>query len=131
MAPVDDTSYTTRINFDHSITPTLLLHIGAGFLYYNHPVFTPTSNFTANVNAVPGVNGGFAPFPASQYMPSFAALANTINFTGGLALGSGFGGPAPGTPAFRQCRAEGYQAHRECQLDLGEGESHLTRRAEQ
>jgi Carboxypeptidase regulatory-like domain/TonB dependent receptor-like, beta-barrel len=100
VAPVDDTAYTTRINFDDSITPTLLLHVGAGFLYYNHPVYTPPSNFTANVNAAPGVNGGFAPFPASQYMPNFAPLANTVNFTGGLALGSGFGGPTPGTPSF-------------------------------
>jgi hypothetical protein len=100
VAPTDDTSYTTRLNFDQTITPTLLLHIGVGFLYYNHPVYTPTSDFTANVNAAPGVNGGFLPFPASQYMPSFGALTNTVNFQGGLALGSGFGGPAPGTPAF-------------------------------
>ncbi len=48
VAPVDDTSYTTRINFDDSITPTLLLHIGAGLsllhpprLHPNHPISLP------------------------------------------------------------------------------------------
>ena len=99
VAPQDDTSYTSRLNFDYTVTPTLLLHLGAGLLYFNHNVYTPPSTFTANVNAAPGVNGQFTPFPASNFMPEFAGLANGINFEGGLALG-GFGGPSVGTPIF-------------------------------
>jgi hypothetical protein len=101
VAPQDDTSYTTRLNFDYTITPTLLLHLGAGLLYFDHNVYTPPSTFTSDVNAASGVNGSFAPFPASHFMPQFAALANGINFQGGLALG-GFGGPAVGSPLFDQ-----------------------------
>jgi hypothetical protein len=99
VAPGNDTSYTTRVNYDYTITPTLLFHLGAGLLYFNHNVYTPTSNFTSQINAAPGVNGTFAPFPANNFMPEFAGLANGINLEGGLALG-GFGGPSVGTPIF-------------------------------
>jgi hypothetical protein len=38
--PTDDNTYTTRINFDYTVKPTLLLHLGAGLLYFDHPQFT-------------------------------------------------------------------------------------------
>jgi hypothetical protein len=85
VAPNADRSYTTRINFDETITPTLLLHLGAGLLYYNHPTQTPTSNWTAQAttaaaNGFGGAPGGYnyTPFPAGQYMPSFGGLNNAI-----------------------------------------------------
>jgi hypothetical protein len=96
VAPQNDTAYTIRANFDQTISPTLLLHIGVGLVYINHPVFTATSGFTSAAIAASG--GTFQPFPASQYMPSFSALQN--NFTGGLALGSGFGAPGLGPAGF-------------------------------
>jgi len=34
-------SYTTRLNYDHSITPRLLLHTGAGFLRFLNPDSAP------------------------------------------------------------------------------------------
>jgi len=37
VLPQDDVSYTTRLNYDQTVTPTLLFHLGAGLLYTNHP----------------------------------------------------------------------------------------------
>lgn len=106
VAPLRDRSYTYRANFDDTITPTLLFHFGVGLLYYDHPVFTPPSNFdaqaaTAAAQGFGGAPGGhnFAPFPANNYMPSFAGL-NEGFFGGGLALGSGFFAPSPGPAGF-------------------------------
>jgi hypothetical protein len=106
VAPNADRSYTYRINFDDTITPTLLFHFGVGLLYYNHPIFTAHSNFdaqatTAAANGYGGAPGGynFTQFPANTYMPSFAALGDAI-IGGGLALGSGFFAPSPGPAGF-------------------------------
>jgi Carboxypeptidase regulatory-like domain len=110
VAPNADRSYTYRINFDDTIKPTLLLHFGIGLLYYDHPVFTTTSNFTSQAataasNGYGGGAGGYSysPFPASQYMPSFSGLNNAI-VGGGLALGSGFFAPSPGPGGFDESR---------------------------
>ena len=109
LAPViatADRSYTYRINFDKTITPTLLFHFGIGLLYFNHPQFTQTSTatfspaaVTAAANGFGGAPGGytFTQFPANQYMPSFAGLNNFLS--GGLSLGSGFA-PTVGSPGF-------------------------------
>ncbi len=96
VAPQNDTNYTTRINYDQTITPTLLLHIGVGLFYTDHPVFTQTSNFQSQMTAL--TNGAFQQFPASQYIPAISGLSN--GFTGGLALGSGFGAPGIGPAGF-------------------------------
>jgi hypothetical protein len=37
----DSITRTTRINYDQSITPTMLLHLGAGLLYLTQPQLTP------------------------------------------------------------------------------------------
>jgi hypothetical protein len=107
VAPNADRSYTYRLNFDDTLSPTLLFHFGVGLLYYNHPVYTPPSDFDAQAEKVAaagfgGAPGGynFAAFPASTYMPSFAGLTNTINLAGGLALGTGFFAPSPGPAGF-------------------------------
>jgi Carboxypeptidase regulatory-like domain len=104
--PNADRSYTTRINYDYTISPTLLFHLGAGLLYYLHPLVDPTSNFDSQAEkyAAAGFGGApggysFTPFQASQYMPSFGGLTNLINLSGGVALGSGFFAPSPGSSA--------------------------------
>ncbi len=106
VAPDRDRSYTYRLNFDDTITPTLLFHFGVGLLYFDHPVFTAPSDFDAKaaVAAAQGFNGApgghtFAAFPANNYMPSFAGLSDAI-IGGGLALGSGFFAPSPGPAGF-------------------------------
>ena len=40
VAPTADRSYTYRVNFDDTLTPTLLFHFGAGLLYYDHPILS-------------------------------------------------------------------------------------------
>ncbi len=97
VAPDRDRSYTYRINFDDTITPTLLFHIGIGLLYFNHPEYTPTSNFDTQAASASG--GAFKAFPANTYMPSFGGLDDAI-VGGGLALGSGFFAPSPGPSGF-------------------------------
>jgi hypothetical protein len=106
VAPDRDRAYTTRINFDDTLTPTLLFHLGAGLFYFDHPEWTPTSNFTSQAETAAaqgygGAPGGYsyAPFPASTYMPSFSGLSDAI-VGGGLALGSGFFAPSPGPAGF-------------------------------
>jgi hypothetical protein len=106
VAPTADRSYTYRVNFDDTISPTVLFHIGAGLLYYDHPVFTAPSNFdaqaaTAAAQGYGGAPGGhnFAAFPANNYMPSFSGLSDGI-IGGGLALGTGFFAPSPGPAGF-------------------------------
>jgi len=97
VAPDADRSYTYRINFDDTITPTLLFHFGVGLLYFDHPVYTAPSNFQQQAQSASG--GAFKQFPANTYMPSFSGLNNGI-FGGGLALGSGFFAPSPGPSGF-------------------------------
>ena len=46
-------SYTTRLNYDHSITPTLLLHTGAGFLRFLNPDASPADQPMSPI-AAPG-----------------------------------------------------------------------------
>ncbi|HUA21791.1 MAG TPA: TonB-dependent receptor [Bryobacteraceae bacterium] len=101
--PNADRAFTYRLNFDDTISPTLLFHFGAGLLYYSHPDLGPQVPFdegatTAAANGYGGVSGGhtFADFPASSYMPSFAGLNDAL-VGGGIALGSGFFAPSPGS----------------------------------
>jgi hypothetical protein len=91
-APTNDTTYTTRINFDDTLRPTLLLHVGIGLLYYTHPLFTVTQ---PQDNLWPAN----AQFAANQYSPSMGAAYNF--FTGGVSMGTGlFGGSGPGSGGF-------------------------------
>ena len=92
VIPTDDMVYTPRINFDDTLRPTLLLHVGIGLMYYDHPQWTttyPQSNYwPAN-----------AQFAANQYAPSIGSAFSF--FTGGVSMGSGlFGGSGPGAPGF-------------------------------
>ena len=62
-------SYTTRLNYDHSLTPTLLFHIGGGFLRFLNPDTSPDSvleydaegllGFRGSSTGGGGVGGGF------------------------------------------------------------------------
>jgi len=76
-------SESTRINVDYTITPTLLLHLGFGFLdVYNHPqlrTYDPVAGL--------GFTGTFAT------PPLFPALGGLSGAQGGLSVGAGVGGP--------------------------------------
>ena len=106
VVPDADRSYTYRINFDETITPTLLFHAGIGLLYYHHPLAPSVSNFTQGAeNAAangfcyaPGecAPGGktYTPFAAGNLIPNFSGLDAIFN--GGTSLG-GFFGPSLGS----------------------------------
>jgi hypothetical protein len=79
-------SYTERLNYDRTITPTLLLHLGGGYIHTvldNLPVY---QSFTPSVL---GLNGflatGPGPFPAFNGLNSCGGTCTTY---GGM---SGFG----------------------------------------
>ena len=80
--PQDMTSYTTRINWDQTITPTLLLHLGAGLLYTNAPAIPQAFN-----QSQLGWGGNYyaAQFPSIGGLSTFGQGGNNIG------LGSGFG----------------------------------------
>ncbi len=102
--PDADRAFTYRLNFDDTISPTVLFHFGAGLLYYSHPDLGPqVASFDEGAAAAAASGYGGAPgghtwnaFPASTYMPSFAGL-NDAFVGGGIALGSGFFAPSPGS----------------------------------
>lgn len=76
----DALAQTVRLNLDDTVTPTFLLHFGAGFLYTTNPQVTPTFDQGANHLFPEG-----APFP-SNYFPYVSGLAGSafgfIGFSG-------------------------------------------------
>jgi Carboxypeptidase regulatory-like domain len=79
LQPQNALAQTIRINFDETLTPTLLLHIGAGYLHTSNPQTAPAYNQTALFPQ--GV-----PFQASY----FPYIAGTFS-----ALAGGFSGGGP------------------------------------
>src|SRR6202034_4036155 len=77
-------SNTIRLNFDDILTPTLLLHIGAGFLDVNSNPEVPSYNPVTGI----GFTGGNASPPA---FPTFSGL---LGAQGGSANLGSYG---PGT----------------------------------
>jgi hypothetical protein len=76
--PGNDTSTTTRVNYDQTITPTVLFHIGAGLLYTNRTVIPQQNNFDPATLGMPG-----------YYSTLFPAIAGTSNFAyGGVSVGA-------------------------------------------
>ncbi|MBV9508136.1 MAG: TonB-dependent receptor [Acidobacteriia bacterium] len=91
-APTANRNVTTRVNYDHTIKPTLLLHVGIGYIQQYQPTDYPSFNQSTlgmggyfQTNRFPSIGGGF---------DGGQSLLNT--FTGG------YGGPANGGigPAF-------------------------------
>ena len=90
--PQVQNSQTIRANFDDTLSPTLLLHVGIGLLYFDQPQYPPS------VNA--GQLLGWGPnqqYPANNFMPNLGGLGSF--FSGGLAVGGLFGGPGVGFAA--------------------------------
>jgi len=79
----DSVARTTRINYDQSITPTMLLHLGAGLLYLNQSSLTPQFNQSSL-----GWGGNFS---ASQLFPNMTFNGDTAR--GGFAYVTGYFAP--------------------------------------
>jgi hypothetical protein len=85
-------STTVRINYDQTIRPTLLLHLGIGYLY----TYVPSDVANYNENSL-----GLTGYPVSNYFPNMTGL--TDFFTGGVSLAAGpFGGGVIGPAGFLQ-----------------------------
>jgi hypothetical protein len=84
LQPQNALAQTIRINYDYTITPTLLLHLGAGYLHTSNPQTAPAFDQKTLFNQQ---NGGGIPFTVSNYFPYMAGT-----FSG---LGGGFSGGGP------------------------------------
>ncbi len=83
---------TIRINYDQTITPTLLLHLGVGLLDFDQPQYPPA------VNAAQLLGWSASQtYPDNRFMPNLGGLSSF--FAGGLAVGGLFGGPGVGFAA--------------------------------
>jgi len=82
-SPTDNKSSTTRINYDQTLKPTLLLHLGVGYLYTYVPSDAPHFDQTSL-----GLKG----YPNPTYFPNISGLQDFLG-NGGVNLSSGpFGG---------------------------------------
>jgi len=86
-------SYNWRVNVDYTLTPTVLLHVGAGLTLYQLDDHSPTTDFDQVKNL--GLVG--TPVPVGRF-PSISGLCATgltpsCTGTGGMAnMGPGIGG---------------------------------------
>ena len=71
-APQSNRNVTTRLNYDHTIRPTLLLHLGIGYIWQRQPTDTPAFDQST---LGPGLHG----YPVSNRFPSITAY---YSFTG-------------------------------------------------
>lgn len=79
VAPQNDRSTTARINYDQTLAPTVLLHIGIGYLYTYSPSVTPEYD-PATLGLVGYDNGAF---------PNFTGLNNATTGGNGIGIGAG------------------------------------------
>ncbi len=91
LQPQAALSQTVRINLDTTLTPTLLLHIGAGYLETSNPQTAPT--YDQNQLFPQGV-----PFTVKNYFPYMAGMFSANG--GGWSGGTGFPGPGNTGVAF-------------------------------
>ena len=78
--PTANRNVTTRVNYDQSIRPTLLLHVGLGYIQQYQP-----TDYPAFDQASIGLHGYFV----SNRFPTISGLSNAIFNTGGWARGLG------------------------------------------
>jgi hypothetical protein len=90
--PQVQNSQTIRVNYDQTITPTLLLHMGVGLLYFDQPTYPPA----VNAGQLLGWSAS-QQYPDNRFMPNLGGLSSF--FDGGLAVGGLFGGPGVGFAA--------------------------------
>jgi hypothetical protein len=77
ITPTNNRSTTVRLNYDQSITPTMLLHLGAGYLY----TYSPSVPLPFDQSSI-GLSGFY-----SNTFPNITGLSNTT--TGGASFAVG------------------------------------------
>lgn len=76
-------SMTSRVNYDHTIKPTLLLHLGAGFIRYKNPDTVPPISYEFDATKL-GISGA----PGTGF-PRLGPIGDSV--LGGMALPFGTG----------------------------------------
>ena len=76
-------SMTSRVNYDHTLRPTLLLHVGAGFIRYRNPDTVPPVSYEFDLTKL-GITGA----PGTGF-PRINAVGDSV--LGGMALPFGTG----------------------------------------
>ncbi|MCX6613634.1 MAG: TonB-dependent receptor [Acidobacteria bacterium] len=76
-------SMTSRLNYDHTIKPTLLLHLGAGFIRYKNPDTVPPISYEFDATKL-GITGA----PGTGF-PRLGPIGDSV--LGGMALPFGTG----------------------------------------
>ncbi|HEV3333687.1 MAG TPA: TonB-dependent receptor [Bryobacteraceae bacterium] len=89
LQPQNALAQTTRINFDTTLSPTLLLHIGAGYLHTSNPQTAP--NYDQHQLFPNGI-----PFTVNNFFPYLAGMFSLNAGTGGGGWTGGTGFPGPG-----------------------------------
>jgi hypothetical protein len=81
-------TWVTRLNYDHSLTPTMLLHFGAGYQYVDFGIKSVTADGSGFTNYNSGAQLGL-PGTINQFFPSISGLMTTSPSNGGMkAMGS-------------------------------------------
>src|SRR6185312_6483624 len=80
--PTDTVNNTSRINYDQTLRPTLLLHLGIGFFYTAQPAIAPSFDQKS-------LGSTFAPFYVDQF-PAFTGLNDASRGGTNLGIGPGF-----------------------------------------
>jgi hypothetical protein len=76
-------TWVTRLNYDHSLTPTMLLHFGAGFQYVDFGIRSVTADGSGFTNYDSGKELGL-PGTVNQFFPSISGLMTTVPSNGGM-----------------------------------------------
>ena len=87
-AEQDDLSRTIRVNYDQTLAPTLLLHVGAGYLWTYNPTVFPAYD----PSAAPPAGIGLIGFQGNIF-PNISGLNDATQ--GGTNIGLGAGGGFP------------------------------------
>ena len=83
-------TWVTRLNYDHSLTPTILLHVGAGYQYVDFGIKSVTADGSGFTNFDSGATLGL-PGTINRFFPSISGLMTTVPSNGGMkAMGSSF-----------------------------------------
>lgn len=76
---------TVRVNYDYTLTPTLILHVGLGYFHQREP--NPSNLYDQTKIGLPGA-GATNAFPYAQAFPTIGGL---FSGAGGLSAGIGAG----------------------------------------
>ena len=86
---------TIRINYDYNVTPTMLLHIGAGYVDQHGP-----SSFILPRNSFDPASIGLTGLPQTGVFPQISGLTVAGLSNGGMAtMGQATAGGSPGCPS--------------------------------